>query len=162
MPLKTGHIEITDCLQETGFGTPMDAQCDTRFGTLLSTCRIQVFMSKIQLMVKLDVLRPGDWIEMNYGYNRRCFYILKNDPLTETVCIGSPKWCVSSAIKMTYSELRQDDLELLRAYGMARQFENNPVYLGRTKVRWWRKFCIGFRDLIAVYPPPRGLPSWII
>lgn len=48
---------------------------------------------------------PGDWISMFYGFERELFYVLKYNPDTGIVVVGSPKWCVSSSKTMGIEEL---------------------------------------------------------
>lgn len=113
-------------------------------------------MKTVFSQLKLDVLRPGDWIEFNYGYQRLVFYVLRNDPLAQRIWVTRKEWLVSAATGMRYAEINGDDLAFLRQYGQADYFEPNPVYLGRTKKRWWWRF-VPFRDLVCPFKPWRIL-----
>ena len=87
-----------------------------------------------------------------YGYSRLVFYVVRNDPMSQRLWFNTPRWLTSAVESQSYAEMRQDDLNILRQYGEAERFENHPVYLGRTKKRWWWRF-IPFRQLICPFKP---------
>lgn len=109
-------------------------------------------MNDQQCRVKLEVLRPGDWIEFNWGYSRTPRYVLRNDPENEQIWLGNTQHLVSAAYSLRYSQLRGDGLKPLRDFGMASEFEPHVVYLGKTKRRRWWRF-MPWRDLICPFKP---------
>lgn len=87
---------------------------------------------------------------MKFGWQRRIFYVVRNDPLNQILWINTRDWLVSAVKSTPYSEVRGDDLEVLRQWGRADKFEPGAIYLGRTKKRWWLRLIkiIGLGDLI--------------
>lgn len=85
-------------------------------------------------------LTPGDWIELDYGYNSPCiFYVIRT---TERgVWVTSPKWLVSSQIMFKWEELKQ----------------KNTVLIGEGKLRRWRALLPFIRNLIPMYSKPKAL-----
>lgn len=83
-------------------------------------------------------LVPGDWVEMQYGWDRHMFYVQEN---TARFCrLSMPTWCASSHDNMPPESF-------------TRPWHAPVVYLGRTKKRWWWRWLV-FRDIVCPYPKP--------
>lgn len=97
-----------------------------------------------------DSLVPGDWIEMQYGYDRFDWYVLEKKP--HGVMIGKPSWMVSAAELFTRDRLF-DGCRLNCDGELYESQTGPPVYLGRGKKKWWWKL-LPFRGLICPFTKP--------
>lgn len=69
----------------------------------------------------LSDLIPGDWVEFEIGFNRAVVYVVSNDTINQKLTFCSTKWLVSGAWTWDYPRILAE----------------TPLYLGRTKRRWW-------------------------
>lgn len=82
-------------------------------------------------------LKRGDWINMQFGFNRHDFYILNvSDSL---IYLGKPDWLVSGHQILTHAELTGGFYE--------------PIHLGSGKEKWYWRF-LPWRDLICPFNKP--------
>lgn len=82
-------------------------------------------------------LGPGDWIALEYGFDKSVFYVLR---ITEDggAFLGSPQWLVSSSIFLPKKQIA------------------GAEKLGRGRPRWWWWF-VPWRDCCVPFSRPRGL-----
>jgi hypothetical protein len=86
-------------------------------------------------------LNPGDWFEIDFGFHPRIFYVVR---VTDRgVWATQTTWLVSTQELFKWSELK----------------DKNMVLIGSGKLRRWRAFLPGFRDLIPMYSKPSVLKS---
>jgi hypothetical protein len=84
----------------------------------------------------LTALAPGDWIRINYGFERLRFVVLGREG--DYLILAHPGWLVSSALVLKDAEVAAKD----------------PILIGKGKARWWRKLLPGLRYLICPYSSP--------
>lgn len=88
-------------------------------------------------------LKPGDWIEIQFGTEYRIFYIVDNNPELKSISICSPYWPNDAMIKLDYKDY---------------SFTKHPWwYLGRGRIRWIYKHMpnfINFKNIICPYSKP--------
>lgn len=88
--------------------------------------------------INWEDLEVGDWVEIDYGYERVTFYVLER--YGNSVRLGTPRWLVSSATSMSIRELATKE----------------PFYRGQGKFRWWWTL-LPFRDLITPFSKAEGM-----
>ena len=81
-------------------------------------------------------LKTGDWILMKFGFDETLFYVLKNIPGSEIICLGNTKWLVSAFMFKNYRELERDF-----------------TLIDHTKERWWWKI-FAITDLVHPFKKP--------
>lgn len=86
--------------------------------------------------VLTEGLGPGVWLALDYGFERRVFYVVRAS--ATGAWIASPRWLVSSATFVPRSRL------------------DGAERLGRGAARWWWRF-VPWRELIVPFRKPRGL-----
>jgi hypothetical protein len=81
-------------------------------------------------------LKPGDWINIEYGYSRKDLYVTRS--IAGLVWVCSPEWPAfdSGCLDKTYFNMFP------------------PTYLGPSKKKWYWKF-LPFRILICPYKQPQ-------
>jgi hypothetical protein len=84
----------------------------------------------------LSALQPGDWIRIDYGFGRLRFCLLGREG--DYLVLAHPGWLASHELVINGAEVAAKD----------------PVFIGRGRARWWRKFLPGMRDLICPYSSP--------
>ena len=84
----------------------------------------------------LSTLQAGDWIRIDYGFERMRFVVLGREG--DYLVLAHPGWLVSSALVLKGAEVAARD----------------PVLIGRGRARWWRKLLPGMRDVICPYSSP--------
>jgi len=82
-------------------------------------------------------LKAGDWINIGYGWERSDFYVTRSISGVG-VHLSKPSWLVSSAIFLTDEALKAG---------------HSPVYIGRSKLKWYWKL-LPFRDLVCPFKRP--------
>jgi len=91
--------------------------------------------------LNLSRLVPGDWLRITYGYDRITVYVVENTGYS--IIFNKRHWPVSSGgIEEKYSDSTWKDEG------------GSPIYLGRTKKRWWWKI-LPWRDVVCPYPKPK-------
>lgn len=108
---------------------------DQLFPFKTPTCQRQQFFEELEV---------GDWINMQYGFDRQDWCVLEKG--CSWVRLGKPSWLVSSAEIVTLDRLFESDRDMWFNTG-------GPLYLGRGKKRWWWKF-LPFRDCVFPYSKP--------
>lgn len=83
-----------------------------------------------------DQLGPGDWLALDYGFERRVFYVLRVDK--GGAWLGHPKWLVSSATFIPQERMA------------------HATRIGRGKARWWWRF-VPWRELCLPFSKPSCL-----
>ena len=81
-------------------------------------------------------LGPGDWLALEFGFERRIFYVLAAD--ARGAWLGHPRWLVRSAICVPLSRLK------------------DAQRLGRGRARWWWRF-FPLRQFVPPFSKPHGL-----
>lgn len=78
-------------------------------------------------------MREGDWLLMEYGFDKLLFYILDAHSSPKDILLGRKNWLVSSSIWIPRDEIN-----------------SKATIIGSTERRWWRKFT-PFKDLICPF-----------